>query len=81
MFTNKPERIHSQWARETALSHHYLVTINSNQLENLGSPHAKTNKNEPEYGFHMLDLQSKQIAWKDLGKLRLFMFLLWFYIL
>ena len=68
MFTNKPERIHSQWARETILSHHYLVTINSDQLENLGSPHVKTNKNEPEYGFHMLDLQNKQIDWKGLGK-------------
>ena len=44
VFTNKPEHIHSQWARDTALSHHYLVTFNSNQLEKLGSLHAKTNK-------------------------------------
>ena len=36
VFTNKPELIHSQWARDTALSHHYLVTFNSNQLEKLG---------------------------------------------
>ena len=68
VFTNKPEQIHSQWARDTALSHHYLVTVNSIQLENLGSPQEKTNNEEQEYGFHMLDLQNKQIDWKGLGK-------------
>ena len=50
VFTNKPDRIHSQWARDTALSHHYLVTINSNQLEKLGSLNAKTNNNEKQTG-------------------------------
>ena len=68
VFTNKPERAHSQWARVTALSHHFLVTFNSNELDKIGSPHEKPMKNEPEYGFHMLDLQNKQIDWKGLGK-------------
>ena len=68
VFTNKPERIHSQWARDTALSHHYIVTFNSIQSENLGSLQDKTNNEGQKYGFHMLDLQNKQIDWKGLGK-------------
>ena len=68
VFTNKPEQIHSQWSRNTALSDHYLVTFNSNQTEKLMKSHRNINNNGPEYGFHMLDLQSKQIDWEGLGK-------------
>ena len=68
VFTNKPEQTHSQWSRNTALSDHYLITFNSNRTEEFEYSNENTNKNKSEYGFHMLDLQSKEINWKSLGK-------------
>ena len=68
VFTNKPDRLHSQDAKKTALSDHYLVTFNTNQIEKSERVPEKTNEKHPEYGFHMLNLQEKGIDWKNLGK-------------
>ena len=46
VFTNKPDHIHSQSAKETALSDHFLVTYNINQIDKLTKVPGKANKRD-----------------------------------
>ena len=68
MFTNKPDHIHSQSAKETALSDYFLVTYNINQIDKLTKVPGKANEKGSAHGFHKLNLQSKKIDWDSLGK-------------
>ena len=56
VFTYKPDRMHSQSAKETALSDHFLVAFNTNQIDKPTKLPGKTNKNGSFHGFHKLNL-------------------------
>ena len=68
VFTNYPDRIHSQNAKKTALSDHYIVEFYTNQTEKFVKVPDNTKQKGSDYGFHMLNLQDEEIDWVSLGK-------------
>ena len=68
VFTNTPEKVHSQVARETALSDHYIVLFHMNRTEKSIKVSENSKNNDSVDDFHMLNFKNEEIDWEELGK-------------
>ena len=68
VFTNYPEQVHSQVAKETVLSSHHLVEFHTIKSGKIIEEAENIKDRNPEYGFHELNFHDKGIDWEGLGK-------------